>query len=261
MSEQKVQFETTFDDAATDYDESRPAYCQTLYQDLLAYQPLGPQSRVLEIGMGTGKATAPILETGCSLTALEPGAHLARLAKARLAHYANLVVVEKTLQDYECEDETFDLIYAATAFHWVPEEYGYPRVFAMLKKGGVFARFAYHAGPDVSRPELTADIQKVYDRIPSLSGKYNAFTDEQAKRRSEIARRYGFTETTYHIYHWTKAFSADAYMRLLRTYPNHMNLKEEERAALFSGIHHAIMCHGGVIDVHYTADMQLARKE
>ena len=193
MSEQNTRFETTFDDAAADYDESRPGYCPALYQDLLAYQPIGPQSYVLAIGMGTGKATAPILETGCSLTALEPGAHLARLAKERLAHYDNLAVIEKTLQDYACEAGTYDLIYAATAFHWIPEEYGYPRVFALLKKGGAFARFAYHAGPDASRPQLTADIQKVYDRIPSLSGKYNAFTDEQARRLSEIASKYGFT--------------------------------------------------------------------
>lgn len=254
-------FETAFDDAAVDYDESRPAYCQELYHDLLAYQPISPQSCVLEIGMGTGKATEAVLKTGGLLTALEPGTHLAKMAMAKLERYNNLEIIEKTLQDYACEDETFDLIYAATSFHWIPEEYGYSRVFSLLKKGGAFARFAYHAGPDVSRPELEADIQKLYDQIPSLPGKYRAFADEQAKHLSEIALKYGFTDAAYHVYRWTKTFSADEYMRLLRTYPNHMSLETEEREALFSGIHRAITRHGGEICVHYTADMQLARKE
>ena len=254
-------FETTFDAAAVDYDESRPEYCRALYRDLLAYQPIGPESRVLEIGMGTGKATKPVLETGCRLTALEPGAHLARLARMKLGRYENLQIIEKTLQDYECENESFDLLYAATAFHWLAKDYGYRRVYDLLKKGGAFARFAYHAGLDAGRPELAADIQKVYDQQPSFAGRSGAFTEEQAKRLSEIADEYGFTQTAYHLYHWTKAFTADEYMKLLRTYPDHMNLEKAERDALFSGIHRAIMRHGGVIDVHYTADMQLARKE
>lgn len=258
MPAQRAPFEVTFNDAAVDYDQSRPEYCQELYRDLLAYLPICPESRVLEIGMGTGKATEPVLETGCHLTALEPGVNLAQLAQMKLGGYENLQIIEKTLQDYECEDETFDLIYAATAFHWIPEEYGYSRAYALLKKGGAFARFAYHAGPDDSRPELAADIQRVYDQIPSLAGRYSAFSEEQAKQLSMIALEYGFAQTEYHLYHWTKAFTADEYMKLLRTYPNHMNV--EEREALFSGIHRAITQHGGIIDVYYAADMQLARK-
>lgn len=261
MPMQKTEFETTFNDAAMDYDQSRPMYCLALYRDLLAYQPVGHESRALEIGMGTGKATEPVLKTGCRVAALEPGAHLAQLARMKLGRYENLQIIEKTLQDCECGNESFDLVYAATAFHWIPQDYGYRRVYALLKKGGAFARFAYHAGPDVSRPQLTADIQRVYDHCPSLAGRYGAFTEEQAKQLSEIARDYGFAQTAYHLYHWTKAFTADEYMKLLRTYPDHMHLEKAERDELFAGIHRAINRHGGVLDVHYTADMQLARKE
>lgn len=37
----------------------------------------------------------------------------------------------------------FDTV--ASAFHWVPEEIGYSKVYAMLKPGGAFARFAIDA--------------------------------------------------------------------------------------------------------------------
>ena len=35
-----------------------------------------------------------------------------------------------------------DLVYSASAFHWIPEEIGYSKVYEMLKPGGAFARFA-----------------------------------------------------------------------------------------------------------------------
>ena len=68
-----IRFEQTFDAAALDYDSSRPLYPAALYTDLLRHVPLTAQSRVPEIGLGTGKASGPVLQTGCSLTGLEPG--------------------------------------------------------------------------------------------------------------------------------------------------------------------------------------------
>ena len=153
-----IRFEQTFDAAALDYDSNRPPYPAALYADLLRHVPLTAQSRVLEIGLGTGKASEPILRTGCSLTGLEPGSNLEALAAERLKGYANLSLLNCTLQDYAGEGAPFDLIYAATAFHWIEEEYGYRRVFELLREGGSFARFAYHAGSDRSRPQLAQEI-------------------------------------------------------------------------------------------------------
>ena len=81
--EQMIRFEQTFDAAALDYDNSRTLYPAALYTDLLRHVPLTAQSRVLEIGLGTGKASEPILRTGCSLTGLEPGSNLAALVAER----------------------------------------------------------------------------------------------------------------------------------------------------------------------------------
>lgn len=78
--ETKAAYEQTFDRAAQDYDDIRPGYPQELYKDLFGYKAIGPESRVLEIGAGTGKATGPLLNTGCRLIALEPGEHMAAIA-------------------------------------------------------------------------------------------------------------------------------------------------------------------------------------
>jgi len=252
-------FERTFDNAAVDYDQNRPVYHKDLYTDLFQYKPIDARSTVLEIGIGTGKASRPILDAGCRLTGLEPGENLAAIAKNNLRNYQNFFLSNQTLQDYECGAETFDLIYAATAFHWIPEEYGYPRVYDLLKPGGVFARFSYHAGPDKERKALTSEIRDVYYQYMQPD-EPKEFTEENAENLAALAVKYGFIDTKYHLYHSTKDFTADDYMGLLRTYSNHMALQEPNRQKLFDGIHAAISKNGGIITVYYTTDLELARK-
>lgn len=253
-------FEKTFDNAANDYDRVRPDYVDDIYHRIFRYQPVTAESSVLEIGMGSGRASGPFLGTGCTLTGLEPGEHLAAIAAARHQNYPKLTIHTETFQDYECPEECYDLIYAATAFHWIPEEYGYSKVFRLLKKGGAFARFAYHAGPDLSRPALAADIQKVYDLYMPQSSAPGMFGAENAAALAQLAEKYGFHDTTWHLCHTTKDFTTEEYRMLLGTYSTHMRLPEPSRKQLFDGICQTIERHGGIITIHYVMDLELARK-
>lgn len=256
-----TEFQRNFDREAGDYDLARPEYPRELYRDIFSYQPIGSGSRALEIGLGSGKASGPVLETGCSLTGLEPGGSLAALARKRLGGFPGLTLHELTLQDFACPDASFDLIYAATAFHWIPEEYGYTRVYGLLRPGGAFARFAYHAGPDRGRQELTAEVYGLYRRyMDGGRGEYRPLTYSDSERLLSAPKKYGFTDLELHLYEFTKDFTADSYMGLLRTYPDHMSLPPENRQGLFDGIYSAISRHGGVMTVYYTVDLELMRR-
>lgn len=254
-----TDFERTFDDAVADYESVRPKYVPEIFDDILKYRPLDCDSSALEIGIGTGAATKPFLDTGCRLTAVEPGKNLAELAAHKYRGYGNLSIYTQSLQDYVCPDESFDLIYAATAFHWIPEEYGYKRVYGLLKPGGAFARFRYHAGPDKGRPDLADEIQEYY-REYMRRERPAEFGDADAAKVAALAERYGLTDTRYMLFRSEKDFTADGYMALLRTYPDHMKLPEDDRNRLFDGIRRAIIKHGGVMTVYYTMDLELARK-
>lgn len=255
-----TEFERTFDNAAEDYDSIRPEYPRELYEDISAYLPITKESRVLEVGLGTGKAAGPVLDTGCGLTGIEPGGNLLALAKKRLQGYSNLSLIEKTLQDYGCPDNIFDLVYSATAFHWIPEDYGYKRVYSLLRPGGAFARFAYHAGPDKKRLEQSEEIHSFYEKYMGHKGRYRELTDGRVRELAELAGKYGFTDTQYHIYHMEKDFTANEYMKLLRTYRDHMVLDPASREGLFRGIYETIKKYGGVTTVYYTVDLELGRK-
>ena len=255
-----VEFERTFDNAAADYEISRPIYMKELYNDIFKYKQIDQGSNVLEIGIGTGKATLPILEKGCNLIALEPGEQLAEIANEKFRKYDNFLMHYQTLQNFTYPNNSFDLIYSATAFHWIPEEYGYKRVYGLLKDGGVFARFAYHAGQDKGRKELSAEIQEFYKKYMNFKGEAKEYSEDDAQKSARIAEKYGFADTRYNLYHMTKDFTADEYMGLLNTYPDHVEIEKNNREKLFNGIHNAIDKNGGVITVYYTMDLELARK-
>jgi protein-L-isoaspartate O-methyltransferase len=75
--EDRERLRATFDQAAELYERARPGYPPALFDDLAGLAGMGPGSRVLEIGPGTGQATLPLAERGCRVMAVELGPDLA----------------------------------------------------------------------------------------------------------------------------------------------------------------------------------------
>lgn len=94
----------------------------------------------------------------------------------------------------------------------------------------------------------------------NFKGEPKEYCEDEAKKLAQIAEKYGFVDTKYNLYHMTKDFTADEYMGLLNTYPDHMEIEKTNREKLFNGIHTAMNKNGGVITVYYTMDLELARK-
>ena len=257
--------EWTFDTVSSTYEKSRPGYVKELYQTLLDYIPINENSNVVEVGSGGGQATAPILATGCQLTAVECGKRFSELLKDKFNEYQKFSVITGKFEDTVFEDNTFDLVFSATAFHWVPEKIGYEKVFSMLKNGGAFARFANHPYRDKENVELSQEIDKIYDLYynkyynkerETISG----HTEQQAKEIAMIASKYGFSDIRYELFYRERVFSANEYIELLGTYSNHIAIEESIRTEFFAKIKEAINNHGAIIKIHDTIDLQLARK-
>src|SRR5260370_36469389 len=66
------------------YDRVRPTYPDELFADLAAITGMDRRSSVLEVGCGTGQATRSLAALGYPVTAIEPGAGMAALARQRL---------------------------------------------------------------------------------------------------------------------------------------------------------------------------------
>ena len=156
--------EWTFDTVAGKYEKFRPGYTDELYKMIFDYITLDNTSRVVEVGIGGGQATLPILQTGCALTAVEYGENFSRLCEEKFKEYDRFSVITDKFENVSFPDATYDLVYSASAFHWVPEEIGYSKVFSMLKNGGVFARFANHPYKDKGNVALSDAIDDLYSK-------------------------------------------------------------------------------------------------
>ena len=257
--------EWTFDTAASTYEKLRPGYVAELYQAIFDYIPINQNSKVVEVGIGGGQATLPVLQTGCELTAVEYGAHFSDLCREKFKDFPKFSVVTSKFENASLNDGIYDLVFSASAFHWVPEEIGYPKVFSMLKNGGVFARFANHPFRDKGKPALSEEIDRLYKEYYYTYHKRKQetpqeYTEEQAKYRAFIAEKYGFTDIQYALFRRTRTFTAQEYKKLLGTYSDHIAIDEKIREVFFSKIENAINRNGGIITIYDTIDLQLARK-
>lgn len=252
--------EWTFDTNAETYAKIRPGYVDELYRDIFRAIPLDKNSTAVEIGIGGGQATLPILQTGCRVTAVEYGENFVTLCREKFRDYPNFSAVTGKFEDYAGAENSCDLIYSASAFHWIPEEIGYPKVFQMLRPGGIFARFANHPYPDKGREGLSDAIQEVYYRHGFSKRKPKEYGEEEAAARAEIAGKYGFTEIGYALYYRTRTFTAREYPILLSTYSDHIAIEPIARAKFFAEIQQTIEAFGGEITIYDTIDLQLARK-
>ncbi len=254
----------TFDTVADTYEKLRPGYVDEVYQTIFDYAPINNTSRVVEIGIGGGQATLPFLKTGCNLTAVDYGENFCEICREKFKEYPNFSAVSRKFEDTELNGE-YDLIYSASAFHWIPEEMGYKKVYDVLKDGGVFARFANHPYRDKCNLALSEEIDRIYAEY--YYKYYNIepetpieYTEHQAYNRAFIAEKYGFTDIQYKLFYRTRTFSAKEYIMLLGTYSDHIAIEEKIRNEFFSKIEDAINRHGGEITIYDTIDLQLMRK-
>lgn len=252
----KLERRFSFDQDPSGYDRWRPEYPPQLIQDILRYA--GRVESAIEVGMGTGLATLPFLQIGCRLTALEPGAKLAAYAKSKFSAYPNLTVKQVTFEDFEGEGGKADLIYAASSFHWVTPDIGYPKALGLLKSGGTLAVF--RACPSPAPGDVAEEIDRVYDRY---SGYFTAHLPGEMPYGEQVKdnlHQYGFVQTECKTYVGWRTFTAGDYILLLRTYSDHMALPPEVKERFEEEMHTAIAAHGGRVELQDTFQLHLGRK-
>ena len=106
-----TDFRTIFEQIPEEFDKWRPRYCDELFNDLIHYANLTPNSKVLEVGPGTGQATDPILNTRCNFTAIELGEVFSHILKEKYQSYPNFKVLNADFETYLFPDNHFELAF------------------------------------------------------------------------------------------------------------------------------------------------------
>jgi SAM-dependent methyltransferase len=255
------QLRSTFDQDAERYDRARPGYPAALFDDLVELAAIGAGSRVLEIGPGTGQATLPLAERGCRVVAVELGADLAAVARRNLARFPMVEVVTASFEDWPLPAERFDLVLAATAFHWIDPSVRVDKVADALRPGGSLATVTTHhvAGGDES---FFAEVQDCYVRwdpdTPTALSLKPAIDIPTANYDLDRSPRFG--PPTVRRYEWNRSYTTATYIDLLLTYSGHRALEPTAQRNLLDCIAGLIdTSYGGEIAKRYLTELQVAQ--
>jgi SAM-dependent methyltransferase len=227
----------SFDTVAAGYDDARPEYPDELFDTLVELTDLRPGSRLLEIGCATGKATLPLVRRGFSVVCVERGPNLAALARQRFGELP-VELHLGTFEDWEGEWGAFELVYAATAWHWVDPEVRYRKAHRLLRAGGHLAFWsAMLAYPEGFDPFFT-ELQEVYDEISeSWQGAWPPPPpSEMHDDRAEILASGLFEDVEVRRFAWEKLYTAEQYISLIGTFSGHIAMPDAKREHLYREI-------------------------
>lgn len=247
----------TFNTDEYNYDKSRPDYPKELFEDIFDYVKLSGNSNVLEIGIGTGQATLPFLNKCCNLTAVELGDKLASYCAQKYSHFDNFSIINSDFIEADLPEKSFDLIYSATAFHWIPKDSGYAKIKSLLKSNGAVALFWNHPFVSSVSDETNLASMAVYEKYRPNDKTTVEFDSIKCQEQINELKQYGFTNIKSKVYKRIRRLTSEEYISLIKTYSDHNALPEKVRKAFENDMRQAIDSVGRVINIYDTIDLYL----
>lgn len=254
---------------AEKYGDGRPGYPSLVFEHLALLCNLGRGCRVLEIGPGAGQATGPILEAGAEVLAIEVGEEFRSLLQTKFSNF-QLVVRLGEFENVDLESGTFDLVAAATSFHWIDPEKGLDQVAHVLKPGGSVALWWNHYGDpnrhdpfrEAVQPLLQCYAAEFTDLASGGSGiGAHPYALDVKARTDEIGKTGRFGPVEHIQIPWSVNHSAAEVREFLCSFSHWMNLGTEERAELLQSITDLInTTFDGSVDRPFLTAMYIAQK-
>jgi len=231
-----------FDEVPELYDRVRPGYPDELFADLVTITGMDQDSSVLEVGCGTGQATRSLAALRCSLMAIEPGAGMAELARQRIAAFGNVTVETSTFEDWDDRGRRFDVLVAASAWHWVDPSVGWPRAHDVLNPGGWMALFGNVVVRRPGEPEVYAEAPDLHERYCPGNPDWGDPPLEEDVRTTDGG--WGLVENPGHLFGTTivrwyptvQWFTGDGFADLLRSTSLYRRLHCDIREPLLTAI-------------------------
>jgi SAM-dependent methyltransferase len=261
---ERERLRATFDSVAWLYHHARPAYPDGLFDELVSLAGLRPGARLLEIGCGTGLATISLARRGYPITCVELGPELALRARRNLAGLQGVQVEQDAFEAWQPGGRAaYDLVYAATSWHWIDPSVRYARAWDLLRPGGHLAFWgASHVVP-VDGDPFFGDIQHVYDEIGESLPPGTAFPrpGELSDSRAEIEASGLFGEVRVRHFDWEVTYDAEGYIRLLETFSGHIAMEQWQRDRLYGEIRRRLAERpDGLVRRHWGAVLHVARR-
>jgi SAM-dependent methyltransferase len=164
-------FQPKFGHAAEEFQRYRPDYPSELFARILAQVPAQRRECAMDLGAGTGIATANLIPHFRLVIAVEPDAQMAaKIAELHPQAAVRIVSAE------ECDQsaESVDLVTIANALHWMDAERVFANVVHWLRVRGLLAVF------DRPLPKVGPEVDAVTKE--EFRGPWKPFRDPRLNR-------------------------------------------------------------------------------
>lgn len=190
-----------FSKGAPAYASGRPDYPSEIVGWLTEFLGLGPSTRTVDLGAGTGKFTASLVKTGTRVLAVEPVAEMRRELEN---HLPDVDALAGTATAIPAADESVDAVTCAQAFHWFATPEALKEIRRVLRPGG-------HLGL----------IWNVRDQ-----------SVDWVQRLSEIMAPYEGQTPRFHEGQWRRVFPADGFAPYEETIFSHIHVGPPQRVIM-----------------------------
>ncbi|MER6272656.1 class I SAM-dependent methyltransferase [Streptomyces sp. NPDC001797] len=194
----------SFNAAAAQYAANRPSYPPAL---LDAVEEEAGRSltgaRVVDVGAGTGIATALLHTRGAEVVAVEPGEGMA--AQFHATH-PGIPIVRGNGDALPLADATADFVTYAQAWHWTDPARSVPEALRVLRPGGALALWWNTSALDVGW------IADASERISRFFGIDNAFEQRKGADRTDLADPSGRLRFTRREVRWSRRVPVDTHL-------------------------------------------------
>lgn len=251
----------SFDKEAALYHAIRPEYPGTIFDALSRETDLQRGARIVEIGPGTGQATKPLAARGYEITAIEIGNALAEIARRDLQQYPNVIIINDSFENADLPAQSFDLVFAAIAFHWIKPGWQYRKPHQLLKPNGHLAIIHTHPISDGNGDLFFHASQPVYQKYFPNSNNLKSELPSQHDIKPNRLDDALFELTHFQTFPMSIRYTAKQFAQLVNTYSPTLQLPAEKRTAFLSDIQQLI-CNefDNALQKYFALSMTIARK-
>lgn len=216
------------------YEAIRPPYSERIFEFLTETGALRPGAATLEIGAGSGLATRRLLEYGANpITLVEPDVRFVPLLEPLTAKYnADARLITEPFEEATLPSGHFDLVAAATSFHWIQPAIGLRKIADVLKPGGYVALWWHVFGDGVRHDpfhEATRELLQPLGNSPSDVPGTVPYALDIPARLGDFDATGRFEQPQHTAHCWTLELTTTQVGSLYATFSTISRLAEPER--------------------------------
>jgi len=222
----------TFDKESRNFRLFRKEPLKKLISDVIKASNLSINSKVLDIGCGTGKSTIPFARTGAEILGIDISQNMINEAKEVSKVYKNISYKKDSFEKAVLPDNYFDLITSGASFHWLDRKSAYRKINKMLKGGGHLAIF-WSSGPQ-KPTKYSSEVRNLYANHSVAYPK--GFNKMESTLLAEIRKSNLFKNVLFKKYQETEKYTKRQYLNVFTTRSFIICLEKNKKEALFKDL-------------------------